>query len=300
MAVWFVLSLLLCVVSGFRRGVIDDNCTKEKPVYAKPIDGGSLGCYGKFELINHFEPYQKIEFTNIFYQKWVHITHITKALEFVGDQWVETTYRIFQHNLIILPTPGSLLYFEDRYDRHLFFKVFGEYSRPTQSTVTTSSTSRFTKESTLQYTTPTQTMGTTVLTSRFSEKSTLQYSTPIQTTITTSTSRFSEKSTLQYSTAPTRTTVITTKESTLQYSTPTQTMVPTVSTSRFSEKSTFQYSTPIQTTVTTLTSRFSEISTLQYSTAPTRTTVTTTSDKKVKWYWFLLLLIPLLIVVCLV
>ena len=148
MAFWILL--LAKTVFTLHRGVIDTNtsvgnCTEERPVYGKPIDGGQIACYGKYDLVIDMESYQIIEFTDIFYLAWVPITHVTKSMEFVAGKWRNIDFTLFHHNIIISPTPGRLWYFLDRHDRHMFFRTFGERSSVSTTPASSTRSSRVTR-----------------------------------------------------------------------------------------------------------------------------------------------------------
>ena len=209
MIVLTVLLLSAINIFAIHRGIIDTttpfgNCTEEKPVYGKPVDGGELGCYDKYALVTHLESYETIEFTDVFYLEWVPIIHITKSLVFIQEDWKSVDFTIFHHNIIINPTPGHLWYIRDRYDRHLFFRTFGEALIPTSRATTTratttsvSSTRSFSSQSTSWFSLATSTSLTTS-----SKSSTLETSTSTESDTSTSsvyeTSTFSVSSSSRY------------------------------------------------------------------------------------------------------
>ena len=128
-----VLLLFLSAVAAFTRSSVDydtivGNCTEEKPVFGKPVDGGHIGCHGKFDFILELHPWQRINFFDVNYPQWFKFRHVTRALYFDGYLWLETKYRKFNGHILVVPITGQLLYARERHDRHVFFRSFGTFS----------------------------------------------------------------------------------------------------------------------------------------------------------------------------
>ena len=59
------LSTFFTMVSTLTRSSIDyntvvGNCSAERPVFGRPVKGGEIGCYGKYDMIETL-PYQRTQ-----------------------------------------------------------------------------------------------------------------------------------------------------------------------------------------------------------------------------------------------
>ena len=116
------LSTFFTVVSTLTRSSIDyntvvGNCSAERPVFGRPVKGGEIGCYGKFDMIETLS-YQRIQFFEVNYARWLEFRHVRRSLMFDGYQWVNAKFTVFHRRVLIVPSSGQLLYMEDRHDRH--------------------------------------------------------------------------------------------------------------------------------------------------------------------------------------
>ena len=139
-----VIVLFFSTCAAFTRSFIDydtivGNCTRECPVFAKPIDGNHISCYEKMALVERIRPWQTVEFFDVNSPRWFRFRYVTKVMYFDGYRWLKTSCEIFRGRVLIVPTAGQLLYVEDRHDRHVFFRSFGTFSTtavPITSTTT--------------------------------------------------------------------------------------------------------------------------------------------------------------------
>ena len=139
-----VIVLFFSTCAAFTRSFIDydtivGNCTRECPVFAKPVDGNHVGCYGKMALVEKIRPWQTVEFFDVNSPRWFRFRYVTKVMYFDGYRWLKTSCKIFRGRVLIVPTAGQLLYVKDRHDRHVFFRSFGTFSTtavPITSTTT--------------------------------------------------------------------------------------------------------------------------------------------------------------------
>ena len=139
-----VIVLFFSTCAAFTRSFIDydtivGNCTRECPVFAKPVDGNHISCYEKMALVERIRPWQTVEFFDVNSPRWFRFRYVTKVMYFDGYRWLKTSCEIFRGRVLIVPTAGQLLYVKDRHDRHVFFRSFGTFSTtavPITSTTT--------------------------------------------------------------------------------------------------------------------------------------------------------------------
>ena len=119
--------LMIPVASGLIRSSIDydtrvGNCTENKPVFGRSIEGGDLRCYGKFEMVRILS-FQHVHFYEVNYPQWFSVRHLTVQLMFDGTQWIDTTFVKYRHRILVEPIFGMLWYVRSRNDVHFFFSV---------------------------------------------------------------------------------------------------------------------------------------------------------------------------------
>ena len=139
-----VIVLFFSTCAAFTRSFIDydtivGNCTRECPVFAKPVDGNHISCYEKMALVERIRPWQTVEFFDVNSPRWFRFRYVTKVMYFDGYRWLKTSCEIFRGRILIVPTAGQLLYVRDRHDMHVFFRSFGTFSTtvvPITSTTT--------------------------------------------------------------------------------------------------------------------------------------------------------------------
>ena len=137
--------VLFSTVSCLTRSFVDydttvGNCTFERPVFGSMVSGGDVGCFPIYGMVRPMS-YQRVQFFNVNRNQWFVFRFISLSLSFDGRQWIKTGLVASRRRVMIVPKPGQLLYARDRYDRHVFFRSFGELPiRPTAGATTTNKT----------------------------------------------------------------------------------------------------------------------------------------------------------------